>query len=96
MNVTVQRLMMHVGKVPQKNDAKSMCARLLSNHVCSVFACIDATLERLYRSCVFVLSRQRLLRAHVEVSEVGGPGPSFVGGRAEGGREGGLSGVTDP
>ena len=44
----------------------------------------------------FVLSRQRLLRAHVEVSEVGGPGPSFVGGRAEGEREGGLSRVTDP
>ena len=80
----------------KKHDSKNMCARLLSFHVCSVFACIDGTLERLYRSCVFVLSRQRLLRAHVEVSEVTEPGPRFVGERAEGEREGGLCRVTDP
>ena len=45
-------------------------------HVCSAFSCIDRTLETFHCTCSFVMHRQRVLRAHGEWSEVGGPGPS--------------------
>ena len=56
----------------KRNASQNLTVRLLMIHGCSAFSCIDRTLEALYCFCVFILNRQRVLRAHVELSEVGG------------------------
>ena len=74
----------------QKHGSMNVTVRLLMMHVCSAFACIDRTLESLDCTCLFVIHRQRVLRAHGEWSEVGGPGPSPVCGRGDGESQGGV------
>ena len=75
----------------KRNVSQNPTVRLLMIHGCSAFSCIDRTLEPLHCSGVFLLHSQRVLRAHVELSEVGGAGPSHVVGRADGERARGLS-----